>query len=334
MCLQPKWIYKKGHYKKDNYNGAEGDFYEIGTYSKCGVCEQCISEKCNNWVIRNYYESKAHEKMCFITLTYEKSPIILIRKDLQDFMKRLRRKIDYKGGEKIRMFAAGEYGTLNARPHYHIIIFGWVDEKAKYLGINKKHNIILQSEFIQKTWGKGRTSYQEFNEHEIPYITLYDTPQDIFKRSYKMTREKGKALLELYKRTMTTNERRNAEKELKEILKKMDDEKIKYYQIKEFNAWSLALGWKKFEEEYIKSKNYAWVEYIEDKEFVTPSPWVKKLANMGDIAAIEEMRKREELIEQSATDLDEKIKNQNKINKRRKKELKEWVDKKDKIEYL
>lgn len=334
MCLSPKWIYKKGKYKKDNYNGLEGDIYEIGAYTKCGCCEQCMNEKSNNWVVRNYYESKAHEKISFITLTYEKNPVILVRKDLQDFIKRLRRYLDYRKEKKVRIFQCGEYGTLNGRPHYHITVYGWTDEDAKFLDVNKRKNIVYQSQIIQNLWGKGRTSYQEFNMHEIPYITLYSTPAETFKRAYKMTREKAKSLKEYYKSYLTPKERKNVLKELAEIVKEMDTKKAKYYAVKEFNGWSQALGWAKFEEEYYKSSNYTWVEYIENKEFVTPSPWVKKLANIGDVAAIEEMRRRENEIEKCETTEEERTKNNLKYLKKRRKELKEWIETKDKIEYL
>lgn len=335
MCLNPKWIYKKGYYKEDNYRGEKGAFYELGTYSKCGACEQCVAEKCNNWVIRNAYESKAHEKMCFITLTYEENPIILVRKDMQDFLKRLRRKLDPKE-DKIRFFGCGEYGELNNRPHMHLIIYGWTDEKPKYLDINKKGNIVYQSKLIQKTWGKGRTSYQKFNEHEIPYIALYDTPQEVFKRAYKLTMEKAKTLRAYYEsyKKLDRKTRKNAIEQLNEIEKEMAEKKLKYYMVKEFNAWSLSLGWEEFYKEYCKTNQYTFTEYIEDKEFVTPTPWVKKLANMGYIDAKEEMLKREAMIENAENEEEERQRNLLKLTNKRKKEIIEWKDTKNKIEIL
>ena len=115
---------------------------------------------------------------------------------------------------------------------------------------------------------------------------------------------------------------------------KFNEEKKQYRLIKEFNTWSLALGWNSFYEQYIKQPTYKFNEYIPDKEFVTPSPWVKKLANMGDYAAILEMRKRQEEIEQSSTEEEERTKNLLKVQDRRKKEILEWNDKKDKITLL
>ena len=329
MCLNPKWIYKKGQYKENTYRGFKDDFYEIGTYSKCGHCVQCVAEKCNNWVIRNYYESKIHQKKCFITLTYEENPYILIRKDFQNFMKRLRRNLEKQGyTDKIRMFMAGEYGTLKGRPHGHIIIYGWEDENKKYLGINKKGNILYKSDLIQKTWKKGRTSYQTFNDHEAPYIALYDTAKENFKKAYLINQKKLK-FLENYSRTsakLNEETRKNLIEELKIARYQLEESKGKYYAIKEFNGWSIALGWNQFYEEYSIKNEYTWQEYIEDKIFVTPTPWVKKLANMGDIEAAKEMFKREEEIIQASNELQESINNQCKVNDKTKKERKKWIE--------
>lgn len=334
MCLNPKWIYKKGQYKENNYHGMKGELYEIGTYSKCGCCEICIAERANNWVVRNNYESRTHEKKCFITLTYRESPIIIVEKDFQDFMKRFRIHLDRTTGEKVRFMKASEYGTINNRPHFHAIIYGWEDKTPKFLTINKKKKIVLQSEIIQKIWGLGRTSYQDFDSHEIPYISLYNTPQETFKKAYKMTQKKLNELIKYSKTSIRFNDkqRKNLQEELKSIQTEMDEKKLKYMLIREKNTWSQGLGWEEFEKEYYKNPVYTFTEYIEDKEFVTPSPWVKRLANMGDYAAIQEMKKREEMMEKSATERDEYIKNLLKIQDRRKKELLEWNDKKMKVE--
>lgn len=352
MCLRPKWIYKRGNYKENNYRGSQGDFYEIGTYSKCGACEQCIAEKANNWVIRNYYEQKAHQKKCFLTLTYAETPYFLVRKDLTDFIKRFRNIInedyykrqkiakkqlneeDYKKWKaeneknfiKTRLFYAGEYGTAKGRPHYHVIIYGWEDENAEYLGINKKTSILYQSKIIQKAWGLGRTSYQKYNDHEIPYIALYNTAKENFKKAYKMTREKAKQIRKAVfsNSAMKERQRINLLKELNEIETAMEEEKLKYYMIKEFNGWSIALGWEQFEKQYIQMPIYDFTEYVEGCAYVTPTPWVKKLANQGDIAAAEEMFRREEEIRQSQSEEEERERNENKLKNKRKKEQLNW----------
>lgn len=115
MCLNANKIIRNGVYKETSYKARKGDTYETNTWGKCGTCAECMAEKANNWLVRNYYEEKAHEKKCFITLTYAKNPKILIKKHLQDFIKRLRKKLE---PIKIRYFGCGEYGTLKGRPHF------------------------------------------------------------------------------------------------------------------------------------------------------------------------------------------------------------------------
>ena len=334
MCLNPQWVYKKGHYKKDNYRGKAGEFYEIGTYSKCGSCEICINEKMNNWVIRNVYEAQAHSRKCFITLTYENSPYILVKKDFQDFLKRFRINLDRTSGEKIRFFEADEYGTIRGRPHAHFIIYGWDDDKAKYLGINKKGQIYYQSKIIQEAWGLGRTSYQPFADNEIPYLALYETPQESFKRAYKINHEKVKKLEQVaYNPRFNDNQRQNMLAQLNECRKELENSKSGYMLIKERNSWSQGLGWEEFYKNYLPRKNkYTWTEYVNgDMEILTPSPWVKKLANMGDKRAAEEMFRREKLLAETLTTDEERIKNELIAQKRKKDKIFEWNEQKTMI---
>ena len=329
MCLNPKWIYKKGRYKEDNYRGKKDDFYEIGTYSKCGYCEQCINSRCNDWVVRNYWESKAHEKISFVTLTYKESPIILVRKDFQDWKKRFRIELDRTTSEKVRFFECGEYGSRYGRPHAHFIIYGWTDENAKYFKINKKKQIVYVSEIINETWGLGFTSYQKFNANEIPYITLYNTPQEDFKRAYKLTHEKVKKLRELaLNPRMNENQRKNLIEELNAQERALDEENAKYKAIREYQSWSKGLGWKMWYEDFKKNKNHAFVEYINGKEFVTPTSYVKRAANLGHENAIAEMYRREQLIQATENEQEERAKNIQGIYAKKKAKIIEWNDKK------
>lgn len=333
MCLNPKWIYKKGHYKENNYRGKQGEFYEIGTYSKCGSCEQCINSRCNDWVVRNYWEAKAHDKISFVTLTYRESPQILVRKDFQDWKKRFRIELDRTTQEKVRFFECGEYGIIKGRPHAHFIIYGWTDEKAKYIKINKKKQIVYSSNLINETWGLGFTSYQKFNANEIPYITLYNTPQEDFKRAYKLTREKVKKLKELaLNPRFNESQRKNLMEELIAAEKEFDEQKTKYKVIREYQSWSKGLGWEMWYENFKKNGNHAFVEYINGKEFVTPTSWVKRAANLGNENAIKEMYRREKLIEIEATEAQERAKNLQKVCAKKKSKILEWNDKKTAVE--
>lgn len=85
-------------------------------------------------------ELSVQKKAIFVTLTYNDDHLPkveddagvvygaeLCKRDLQLFMKRLRRRYDGHDGRdpiKIRFYASGEYGETFHRPHYHAIIYG------------------------------------------------------------------------------------------------------------------------------------------------------------------------------------------------------------------
>lgn len=96
----------------------------------CGQCIACKLNRAREWSVRIMHELKMHDGVgCFVTLTYdqEHAPWVsnfqatLVKKDLQDFFKRLRKALE---PAKIRYYAVGEYGEKYVRPHYHCIIFG------------------------------------------------------------------------------------------------------------------------------------------------------------------------------------------------------------------
>lgn len=88
----------------------------------CGQCLNCRINQKRIWETRLTLEYLSHGDSVFVTLTYdeEHNPKILIKKDLQNYLKRLRSRL----GFKFRYFAVGEYGSHTWRPHFHIILFG------------------------------------------------------------------------------------------------------------------------------------------------------------------------------------------------------------------
>ena len=74
----------------------------------CGQCLGCRLEKSKEWAIRVMNEVRMNEISCFLTLTYNDENLpkggTLVKKDLQDFWKRLR---DRLYPEKLRYSACG-----------------------------------------------------------------------------------------------------------------------------------------------------------------------------------------------------------------------------------
>ena len=110
----------------------------------CGRCATCLMRKRSDWTIRIKEELKNSIGSAFVTLTYqtkflpitEHGEITLSKRDLQLFLKRLRKHIKFK------YYAVGEYGTERNRPHYHII----------FLGIG--NDILHFQRLVEKSWSQ------------------------------------------------------------------------------------------------------------------------------------------------------------------------------------
>lgn len=93
------------------------------------------------------------------------------RVDIQLFLKRLRRSINYhlfnnygkvSEEERVRFYVVSEYGPKTFRPHYHGIIFTDSARVFEKLGL-----------FINSSWKKGYTSCSVCNVARAHYVTKY-----------------------------------------------------------------------------------------------------------------------------------------------------------------
>lgn len=128
----------------------------------CGRCAQCLKKKQLDWAFRLTHELQNSESACFLTLTYDDETVpvasagySLLRKDFQDFMKRLRK---HANRTKIKYYACGEYGENTERPHYHAIVFNLPRPFDKY---------------VDKAWKHGHIHIGTVNEASIMYTTKY-----------------------------------------------------------------------------------------------------------------------------------------------------------------
>jgi len=97
------------------------------------------------------------------TLTYAKAPPSIVRKDLQDFFKRLRHKV------KFRYFACGEYGGLTNRPHYHVIFFGTDFLSGSY----SVSDSLYSHPLLDSMWGLGQVAVMPFSMSSACYVAGY-----------------------------------------------------------------------------------------------------------------------------------------------------------------
>lgn len=174
----------------------------------CGKCIGCRLDYSREWANRGYLESLYHEENYFVTLTYDEDNInildyvedeegftytndgewngYLVPKDLQDFIKRLR-----KVG-KFRYMACGEYGSQTERPHYHMIIFGLHLPKETFYNpkiINK--NIYYQNTIIESKWTAGISNICDANWNTTAYVARYITKKQNGVHSDQVYASKG-----------------------------------------------------------------------------------------------------------------------------------------------
>lgn len=161
----------------------------------CGQCLACRINKRRVWTLRLMLEGYYHEKAAFVTLTYCDDMLvyspdglsILCKQDLQLWFKRLRKRFSDR---QIRYYAAGEYGTRNKRPHYHVLLFGigpdeldpqfflYGGKSGGEKGLEKRSTPLSETWTIRidkKTYQLGLVHVGEVTRQSIQYVAGYVT---------------------------------------------------------------------------------------------------------------------------------------------------------------
>ncbi len=121
-------------YKKFMIDGVETTCYvKKICLVPCGNCLGCSLDYSKDWSNRLKMEYLTHIEKddlipYFITLTYADEYLPknkqLNYSHIEDIIKKLSDKVRYRYDTNIRYFVAGEYGSKNGRPHFHMIL--WV----------------------------------------------------------------------------------------------------------------------------------------------------------------------------------------------------------------
>lgn len=135
----------------------------------CGKCPGCLKRRTSGWSFRLVKEGERAQTALFVTLTYNTKYVPLTKngymtlnkRDIQTFMKRLRKLSD----KKLKYYVCGEYGSKRFRPHYHMIIFN------------------ANAEYVEKAWSQyqaglgyvpfGDIFIGDVNEASIGYTLKY-----------------------------------------------------------------------------------------------------------------------------------------------------------------
>lgn len=176
-CINPITVSVKGKYKQT---------IEVS----CGHCLNCMIKKqsqveflAKKELLYNYRKGLS---AAFCTLTYDdnhipyndKGFVTLRRRDVQLFLKNLRRQLDYyKVNRKFKVLYCGEYGdgshsTTNTgvstcRPHYHIVFIGLSPDEVKA--------------YTRKLWKNGLCDVGPLGAGGIRYLCKYMTKSTVDK---------------------------------------------------------------------------------------------------------------------------------------------------------
>lgn len=176
----------------------------------CGQCVFCKLNESLDMAKRCMLETKFHKDNYFVTLTYDNEHLpfgpytdvetgevsiraTLYKKDVQDFMKRLRMKIERATGVKLDLsyLVCGERGEKFDRPHYHAILFGCpFDDLKPYDKSDPANGIpLFTSKFLDETWGNGMCVVGNVDFESCAYVARYS-----LKKMTSEQRKKRKAL--------------------------------------------------------------------------------------------------------------------------------------------
>lgn len=140
-------------------NKASGEHQRVA----CTRCYHCRLKKISEWTFRVMQEEKISSSAHFLTLTYEDGKLptsvsgkpTLRKKDVQLFIKRLRKRQAGNRKSTIRYVLCGEYGSRYGRPHYHMLLFN------------------CQLELIDMAWRKGHVHYGTITTDSVAYAMKY-----------------------------------------------------------------------------------------------------------------------------------------------------------------
>ena len=218
-------------------------------YIPCRNCIGCKVDRSKEWAVRCMHEASLHRDNQFITLTYDNENLPpdegLRHSDFQKFLKRYRRRIQYREGKKITYYMCGEYGENFGRPHYHALIFGHRFNDTVSLG---KPNY-WRSPTLERLWPHGYSMIGNVTFNSAAYVARYI-----------MKKQTGNKAEEHYK--------------------KVDPETGEIFDVQpEYNRMSTrpAIGKKWFEQYASDYENESRIAHVEGKAHQMPKYYLKQL---------------------------------------------------------
>lgn len=144
----------------------------------CGRCIGCRMEKARQWGLRCLHEKKLWKHNQYVTLTYNDESLppggSVCLRDVQLFMKRLRKAKGSSKDNPLRFFLGAEYGDENRRPHYHALLFNCDFPDKVFWSYNKRGEPLYTSRELLELWqGQGHCSIGEVTFDSAVYCAKY-----------------------------------------------------------------------------------------------------------------------------------------------------------------
>lgn len=155
---------------------AQDNAYPVFMLVPCGKCRLCRENRVNEWITRCICESSASDyPPLFITLTYDRQHYPkdgVSVDDVQRFLKRLRRRVEYNLGKKVhlRYFLVSEYGKKTKRGHYHLLLWN-MPYVSMYEGQDNSFYALWQ--FIRDAWQQGFVRVERCRDNSGRYCFKY-----------------------------------------------------------------------------------------------------------------------------------------------------------------
>ncbi|AZL82939.1 replication initiator protein [Apis mellifera associated microvirus 61] len=143
----------------------------------CGKCPECCKDYYTSWATRGSRELALWDSTVFITLTYSDEHLppdnSLNKKDVQDFIKRVKKRFKSTKENPIRQIYCGEYGEKTKRPHYHAILFNcdFADKKPHYM--SPQGHQVYTSQTLNNLWKNGFAEFGYAQPGSIAYLFKY-----------------------------------------------------------------------------------------------------------------------------------------------------------------
>ncbi|WNK12948.1 MAG: replication initiator protein [Microvirus sp.] len=177
-CFSPLVGYYSREVGKSGKRGITFDrnasFSGVKIKLPCSRCIGCRLEHSRQWAMRLMHENRLHAFSSFVTLTYRNEDLppggTLVKSHFQLFMKRLRKA---REPDRIRFYACGEYGDLNARPHYHAILFNCRFPDQRFYKNNGRGEPLFDSIELSKIWPYGDNMIGAVSFDSCAYVARY-----------------------------------------------------------------------------------------------------------------------------------------------------------------